>query len=120
MTEIAHYRKQIEAALEYADGSHTFDDVAQGVSTGRFQFWPGPTSVVITELLDAPKYRTLNFWLAGGSLAELEAMTPPILDWGRAQGCAKAIFAGRPGWERTFLARTGWEPAKLVVFEKKL
>jgi hypothetical protein len=118
--DISAYRHYIEAALEYADGSHTFDDIVDAVSAGKMQFWPGPASAVITEVLESPRQRSLNFFLAGGNLAELEAMTPTILEWGRRQGCTKAIFAGRPGWERTFLTRTGWAPAKLVVFERSI
>ena len=118
--DISAHKCYIEAALEYADGSHTFQDVSDAVAAGRMQFWPGPASAVITEILESPRQRSLNIFLAGGNLAEIEVMAPTILDWGRRQGCTKAIFLGRPGWERTFLMRTGWAPAKLVVFEKQL
>lgn len=118
--DISAHRSYIEAALEYADGSHTFDDVAEAVAAGRMQFWPAPASAVITEILESPRQRSLNFFLAGGNLAELETMTPTILEWGRREGCTKAILFGRRGWEKTFLTRTGWAQAKLVVFEKSL
>lgn len=118
--DISAYRGYIEAALEYADGTHTFEDVAAAVEAGRMHFWPGPTSAVITEIIESPRQRMLNIFLAGGNLAEIEAMAPGILAWGRDHGCTKAVFTGRPGWERTFLTRTGWAPAKLVVFEKQL
>lgn len=118
--EISHYRRQIEAALQYADGTHTFDDVARQVANGDLQFWPGPRSVIITELQEHPQRRTLNFFLAGGDLAELERMTPGILQWGKTQGCARAVMLGRKGWERSFLTRTGWTLPELVVLEKDL
>lgn len=121
--DIFAYRDYIENALAYAGGSHTFKDVCDAVAEGRMQFWPGEHAVVITEIIAYPQHRTLNFFLAGGSsgsaLAELEAMEPGILEWGRAQGCTQAVFTGRKGWERTFLVRSGWEP-KLVVFEKPI
>jgi hypothetical protein len=117
---VAAYRRQIEAALQYTGGTHTFDDVCVAVEAGRLQFWPGPRSVIITEILEDPQCRTLNFFLAGGSLVELEAMAPGILEWGKAQGCTRAVMLGRKGWERSFLTRTGWTLPDMVVLEKVL
>ena len=111
-------RQYIEAALEYADGSHSFEDICELVVKGGLQFWPGPNSVIITEIIEYPKFRVLNFFLAGGNLSELEVMYPAVEAWGQAQGCSRAVFTGRKGWERTFLARKDWLPT-LVVYEKK-
>lgn len=116
---IDNYRTYIEDALAYAGGTHTFEDIRDAVTAGTLQFWPGVTSAIVTEVIDTPRKRSLHFFLAGGNLAELEAMTPGILDWGREQGCTVAGLTGRRGWERTFLARTGWVPT-LVLFEKPL
>lgn len=117
--DISAYRRYIEDALEYAGRSHTFDDVVAAVASGAAQFWPGPSSVIITEIIREPQKTRLHFWLAGGTLPELEQMTPVILDWGRAHGCDAATLTGRKGWERTFLSRTGWT-STLVVLEKDL
>jgi hypothetical protein len=118
--DLGAHRSQIEAALAYAGGTHTFEDIQAGVEAGSLQYWPGPRSVVITEIIQYPRSRALNFFLAGGELPELEAMYPLIEEWGRAQGCTVAVMSGRKGWERSFLTRKeGWEP-KLVVFEKDL
>lgn len=118
---IEDYRAGIEAALVYAGGTHTFDDIVAGVAAGDYQFWPGPSSVVITEIVEYPRLRALNFFLAGGgNLAELEAMTPHILEWGRTQGCTRALFTGRRGWTRTFLTRTGWVNSQLETLSKEL
>jgi hypothetical protein len=114
-----HYRTDIEAALAYAGDTHTFDDVVAAVAEGKARSWPGPHSVIITEMVEYPRSKHIHFWIAGGNLAELEQMTPIILDWARTQGCTKASLAGRRGWERTFIARTGWKQS-LVVFEKSL
>lgn len=117
---ISEYRRQIEAALAYADDSHTFEDIVAGVESGEMQYWPGVKSVIITEIADVPQYRYLNFFLAGGDLAELEMMYPAIEAWGRSKGCVRAILTGRKGWERSFLTqREGWK-YKLAVFEKSL
>lgn len=117
--DIRGYEKQITNALEYAAHTYSFDDVCHSVSEGRLQFWPGPNSAIITEILEYPQYRALNYFLAGGVLPELQAMLPGVEEWARLQGCKRAILAGRKGWERTFLVEKGYVP-ELVVFGKTL
>lgn len=114
------FRPQIEAALRHAGGTHTFDDVRDQVQAGRLKFWAGPQSVVITEIIQYPRKRILNFFLAGGNMAELQAMYPHLIEWGRAQGCSGAVITGRRGWARSFLTRNeGWNET-LVVLEREL
>lgn len=116
---VVERRKQIEDALDYAGGTYTFEDVRLEVADAKRQFWPGPNSAIVTGIIDYPRRRVLEFFLAGGDMKELEAMVPGICEWGRAQGCVSASFAGRKGWARTFLTKSGWLPS-LVVFEKSL
>lgn len=111
---LADYRAEIEAALVYAGGSHVFEDVVAGVERGDMQFWPGPHSVIITEIADTPQQRVLHFFLAAGVMAEIEAMYDGILTWGRERGCVKATMIGRRGWERSFITRRGWAPTATV------
>ena len=114
--DIHDYKQYIDGALVYSGGTHTFEDIVAGVDAGTLQFWPGAASAVVTEIIVAPQQKILHFFLAGGSLAELERMLPEIRAWGREQGCTRATLTGRKGWERTFLAREGWKPT-LVVYE---
>ena len=117
--DIEDFRPQIDAALIYAGGTHLFEDVKGMVEREECQFWPGVDSCVITQIHFEPRRRILNIFLAGGDLAEIEAMTPLILQWGYEQGCTVAAFTGRRGWERTFLTRTGWTP-EMTMFAKEL
>ena len=120
MPSIADYRPQIEAALAYEGRGHTYDDVAQGVANGEAQAWYGPRSIVVTQIDEQPRKKILHFFLAGGDMKELEAMTDGILRWGDDQGCTVARLVGRRGWTRSFLARTGWTDTQLVVMEKPI
>jgi hypothetical protein len=118
--DIAPYRSQIEAALVYADATHTYDDVARLIAAGELQAWPGPASVIVTELVEYPRKTVLNFFLAGGNLRELRAMAPLICEWGKAHGATHATFTGRKGWERSFITREqGWD-ASLTFYSKAL
>lgn len=109
----------LERALVYANGTHTVADIEAGVADGRFQKWENGGSVVITEILDSPRVRTLHFFLAGGSLEELRPMLEPIIEWGRREGCTRASLIGRLGWMRSFMRGAGFKPTALVM-EKEL
>lgn len=114
------YRKQIDAALGYAGGTHTFEDVAALVKSGEVQAWYAPQSVLITELVEYPRLKMCNVFLAGGDLKEIEAMTPDVERWAIAQGCTRAQLIGRRGWSKTFLTRTGWVLSPLEILQKEL
>lgn len=114
------HRRGIEAALSYGGNTHSFEDVVEAVQKDEAQFWSNEDSFIITELINYPQEKYVNVWLSGGGdMGKIEAMVPVIEAWALANGCTRAMLIGRKGWERTFLARTGWEP-KQVVFEKSL
>ena len=105
----------ISRALHYAH-THTPADVAEGVASGRFQEWANDDTVVITEILTTPLRKTLNFFLAEGSMPELQAMVPHILDWARMHGCTHASLIGRHGWSRVaWLSDSGWTEEGVVM-----
>lgn len=118
---IQNYRTQIEDALQYSGGTHNFDDIVHGVERGDFQFWYGPGTALVTEVIQFPQKKVFSIFLAGGNLAEIEAMAPTILSWGRSQGCTSMVFIGRKGWQRCFLKQQGWTVTQeMVVMEATL
>ena len=118
--ELNRCRRWIEDALEYSGGTHTFDDIADGIEAGNFQLWSGDHSAIVTEIVVYPRLKDLHFFLAGGNLDELEKMCPIIEDWGRSQGCTKVSLAGRKGWKRTFLKNEGYEPQWFILSKELL
>jgi hypothetical protein len=66
MVEAARLRVHLEAALEYAGGTHTLDDVIEQVYAGHMQFWPGVRSAIVTQIVEHPRKKVLVFFLAGG------------------------------------------------------
>jgi len=87
----------IQAAL---DGSHTLEDVFEGVRTGEFHFWPGRRSAAVGEFVEHPRRRDYHVWLAGGDLAELVEMERAAAVFARSLGCDRITIHGRPGWAR--------------------
>lgn len=128
MTAVEEYAKDlmrcrpyIEAALEYADGVMDWWDLVTKIERGEAQFWPGPASAVITEIIVWPSTeKSLHIMLAGGKMGEISAMQNAILKWGTTMGCRRAHLTGRKGWARSFLTKTGWKIEPKVILSKDL
>jgi len=112
--DIEQYREVIGRAIALS-GTHSFEDVQQGIERGEFQLWPGNESAVVTQVQDYPQKRALCVFAAGGTLAELATMWPLIREWAKQQGCKNAFLVGRAGWARSFLRAEGWTPSALVM-----
>ena len=111
-------RHWIEAALHYARGTHTIEDIEDGIARGQFVFWSGKRCAIITEIIHYPRARVMHYFLIGGDLKELvEYMEPRITAWAKSQGCHAVSGAGRPGFERVF-AKSGFKPAWRVIFKE--
>jgi len=116
--QVSDFRHHIAAALRRTGDHHTYEDVAAMIADGDAQFWPYLHSCVVTEVLVEPDHKRLHFFLAAGRRHELEAMQPVILEWGRSRGCTRATLVGRKGWQRSFLAQSGWTVSPLVLMER--
>ena len=101
----------IEDALEYAQFSHTLEDVLRIVLAGDAQFWPDAKAALVTELIDYPQRRTLRFWLAGGDLDALRDLEVAAIEWSKLWGCTSSEIVGRRGWVR---ALNGYQEAATV------
>lgn len=114
MVNLHEYRKQIEAALAYSGGTHTFEDVAQSIVAGHMQAWVNGGSIAVTEIVNYPRKKVLHGFLAGGKMREIMEMVPSATEWGRQNGCSSFTLAGRKGWQRVF-GRMGWHTAFIVM-----
>lgn len=117
---IADYRTLIESALVYGNHTHAFEDVVREVEAGEAQFWPGPSSCIVTQIDEQPQRKVLVFWLAAGNAAELKVMEREVVAWGKEEGCTLARMLGRRGWLKSWVMQEGWQDTNLVLLEKNL
>ncbi|MDQ6830254.1 MAG: hypothetical protein M3081_15465 [Gemmatimonadota bacterium] len=113
-------KRLLERALKYAGDTHTVADLEEAIALGTMQSWPGPHSLVITQVVTYPQLKELRVCLAAGRMKEIEQITPIMLAWGRQRGCTRAVFAGRRGWLRAFPAKSGWTESTLIIMERSL
>ncbi|TWI32745.1 hypothetical protein [Paracoccus sulfuroxidans] len=111
---LEHCRPFIEAALRECSGTHSFDDVAEGIASGKMQLWPAEDACAVTEIAVYPQRTMLNCFLAGGSMERLKDMAPAMEAWAEAQGCDGTELTGRHGWARA-LSGIGYKPAAVVM-----
>lgn len=114
MDIIERCRPWIEAALSISNGTHSFDDVVRGIASGEMQLWPAEDACAVTEISVYPQRKTLNCFLAGGSMDRLKDMAPAMEAWARQQGCDGTEITGRHGWARA-LSGIGYKPAAVVM-----
>jgi len=107
--EIHRCKEWIEAALEYANGTHIYQDIVDAVAVGNMQLWPSTRGCIVTEIVVYPRKKVLNVFLAGGDLDQILDMNDAVAAWALAQGCESATMTGRFGWKKPLMAE-GWEP----------
>ena len=110
-------RPYIEKALEYSRGTHTIEDIEDGVMDGRYQFWAADNSAVITEIIIYPRFKALNGFLIAGKLDELfDVLEPAIADFAKFAGCKRIEGTGRKGWERVG-SRRGYTNGSIMMYK---
>lgn len=114
--QLTRFSHNIEEALEYAEGTHTLDDVVQMVLSGQLLFLPFERSFLITEVITYPRYKVLNVFLGGGDLDEIatDKMQDLVLNMARHAGCSKITMSGRRGWEKP-LRNLGWRNSHVTL-----
>lgn len=109
---------RLQRTLDYGGNTHSIADVVQLVRDGKAQWWNNGDGSIVTEILEFPQYKAVNFWLLTGHLPDVLALDPEITAWAKTQDCKVAIAAGRRGWGRVG-ARYGWRH-RMEMFWKEL
>src|SRR5262245_40950753 len=99
--EWARCRHYIEAALPYAGGTHTIEDIEDAIKTGRMGLIALEQSAFIIEVHTYPRLRALHIFLAAGDLKELRSCNTRMDATAKALGCSRITIAGRRGFVRT-------------------
>lgn len=108
------FRVDIEKALWYGGGTHTFDYVCQRVLVGELDLYELRNSVLLCEHMRFPSYDVYNVYIAAGNIDEITSFDGRLCKEARLRGCVKVSFSGRFGWKKP-LERIGWKPAYLTM-----
>ena len=109
----------ITDALQYSDNTHAAEDIIAGIIKGEFQFWWNKDSAIVTEIVQFPRKKFCNYFLAGGNMGDLQELVPEIEAWAQKNGCDEICLVGRRGWSRSFLTDAGYK-TRWAVLAKEL
>ena len=112
--ELERCKKWINDALNYANGTHDFEDVAKEVKVGTMQLWSGEKGCAVTQILIYPKKKVLHVFLAGGEMNQIIDFQASAVEFGKINGCTAISLAGRKGWAKV-LAKHGWSEQFTVL-----
>lgn len=105
-----------DKALALGGHTHTREDIAEGIKSGRFQYWGDDECCVVTEIIQYPQKRELNLFLAAGNLDRLlETYLPKVKEFARENGCYALVSVSRKGFLKRY-PKYGFKP-KFVTFE---
>jgi hypothetical protein len=104
-----------DASMRYAD-THRKRHVWQAIEKGNARLWTTPNAGLVTLVDTYPTgLKEIRGWLAGGDLDEIVGIVPQIEQWGKSQGCTRAVIHGRRGWLRAF---DGYREAAITMVKE--
>ena len=109
----------IQMALDEGNGTHTLEDIFDGLDSGQYQIWPGGEYVAITEVVKYPQKKVLFFFLMAGKMNHLLENSGKAEQVARDLGCSSIMFNGRLGFLRSPLRDIGFVPV-WVAMERTL
>ena len=109
----------IAEALEHGNGTHSLEDIYDGLDEGKYQIWPSDDGVAITEVLNYPRKKVLFFFLMAGKMKHLLDNLQKAEQVASDLGCSSLAFNGRLGFLRSPLRQAGFNPV-WVTMEKEL
>lgn len=110
--------KFIADALEYCNGTHDLQDVADQIARGELQLWPANETALVSQIITYPKRKAIHIFLAGGNIDELINMEESVFTWAKMQGCDMLTFSGRLGWSRSKLKNRGYKTDHMMMVKE--
>jgi hypothetical protein len=91
----------IAAALHRSGDTHAVADVLDILQHNDNAYWIStPDSFLLSEIIDHPRKRIMNWALAGGKLDDMLRFEQAMSIFALRAGCHEAHVQGRAGWER--------------------
>jgi hypothetical protein len=118
MDQLVRCKNWIEAALAYSGGTHSFQDIVDGVLSGAMQLWAGKSGCAVTEISVYPRKKVFHVFLAAGDMEQIIDFQDSAIQFAKMNGCDSMTIAGRSGWKRV-LDKHDWHE-QFVVLEREI
>lgn len=108
--------ERIKKALA-RDKSHTWEDLDARLKVGTAQIFWNDHGAWVTEVLQAPRKRSLNVWVVAGELPEVMDLQDQVIEFARKMDCKELHATARFGWKHVARAHGWQEKAVLITHE---
>jgi hypothetical protein len=103
----------LDKAIKWTKGRTTFEQVIDGVVSGKLIVWTKNNAVIVGEILNfTPTCRWLSLRFGAGNLSDLKAMIDEPKEFARALGLQGIQAGGRKAWSR-FCREFGFRPTEV-------
>lgn len=99
--------QRIRRALEMEGGLYEFEDILDAINNGHMQSFSDGDSLVVTRISHFPRKKVLEIIIALGTIEQLMAIEPRLVDFAKEWGCSAMMAYGRLGWEGVMTK--GWK-----------
>lgn len=110
--------RRLNRALRYVGYTHSLQDILDEIKAGTMQSFVSGDSWAVTCILDTPRRRVLEIFMAVGRLDNMPDLEFQIEEFAKANGVTLLRTFGRRGWLKTGKS-LGWKPRQ-TVFIKEL
>lgn len=105
--QIDELKLKICRALEQDGGTYCIDDVFRDLEVGAMQAFSKNQTIVITQIVQAPRKRWLNIFVVAGSSKDAMSLQDEVMQFAADKGCEFMAMTGRKGWSK-ILPKFGW------------
>jgi hypothetical protein len=110
--------KRMRRALREGGDTHTLGDIIAEIDAGNMQSFVVGNSWAVTCILDTPRRRVLEIFMAVGVWADMPELHRQVTEFAKEHGVTLIRAFGRRGWLKTGKAH-GWA-ANQYVFTKEI
>ena len=89
-------RELLGKAIAHCQGTHTLQDVLDGVRGGQLRLWIAKDAVAVSEFIQFPQRKVLSIAWAGGSLRNMRQVQCGFEAYARGAGADAMMMVGRP------------------------
>lgn len=109
--------RRLQRALFYAGNTHTLSDILSEVHSGQMQSFCVGDSWAVTRILDTPRRRVLEIFMAVGMLDDMPELERQIEVFAKEHSVTLMRTFGRRGWLETGKS-LGWKPRQTVFIKE--
>ena len=110
--------RRLKKALVHGGETHDWVDIKTGLYEGIYQIFWNDAAAAVTEIVQAPRKKYLNIFLAAGRLEDVVKLHDQVVQFAGEMGCDFIKATARYGWKK-FESDMGWK-SRHVIYTRNI